>query len=225
MPKEDLIAVFSSIQSLNQGFRKQDDKKQKVNEDDSEETDVEDNEVIDLNNCSVCKQGDLNTINRLLQCQICKLFYHCDCHKPPIPKKDDLKSIWQCFKCKNNKKLNPNKSNISGKILLNKGSPVSQYKSTISKEMPKKVYRIMDPDIVKLSGPIKRPKLLPSNNNLKVVTLSPTATINKNKTVNTSTSLHSTSTSSATGYASSSAFSNLDKRLANIKKSKITKFS
>lgn len=179
--------------------------------------------MVEVNSCIICKQGD---VRFLIECQGCKLYYHCDCHKPPIPKKDfnDIKTIWQCFKCKNNKKLQ-NKSNMSGRLLLNKGSPVNPYKS-LSKEISQKLPRPTDSDIAKLSGPIKRPKMLPSNNSFKPVTASSTSTstFTKNKTVNTSPNLLSPSTSSATSYTSSSTFPNLDKRLANIKKAKSAKF-
>lgn len=78
-------------------------------EDDSEATDIEDNEAADGGDfasdfglaCVVCKGIGTTALNQLFECNECHLMYHQECHKPPITKKDmsDPRLVWYCCKC------------------------------------------------------------------------------------------------------------------------------
>ncbi|KAH9516471.1 integrator complex subunit 12 [Dermatophagoides farinae] len=224
-PKDSILNAFSSLQSLNQGIRGE-DKKTKALEEDSETTDIEDNEMLDSNDasnivnnqCIICKQGESN--NRLLECQECRSCFHPECHKPIVPKKDinDPRSIWYCFKCKNTgRKLNKNAivATNSGKVIIDPNKVVNAPKSTLdTMKRPNKIATTQSTPY----HPILKAMSTTGTGMGNYVRQSSTVAIHANVTNKTKTSATIGSIHSA--YNPSTTISNLDKRLANMKKTK-----
>ncbi|OTF83124.1 PHD finger protein [Euroglyphus maynei] len=243
--------AFSSLQSLNQGIRGEDAKKTKAFEEDSETTDIEDNEMIDSNDasnivnnhCIICKQGENNNNNRLLECQECRLCFHPECHKPIVSKKDlnDPRSIWYCFKCKNvGRKLN-SKNTISAATSANSGKVIigmliivrvvnAPKTSLDAMKRPNKIAITQSTPyhpILKASSSTIVTNIGNNNNSIRQPSSSSSSTIainanvtNKTKTNATIGSIHPPT------YNQSNIINSLDKRLANMKKTKSgSKFS
>ncbi|KPM03892.1 PHD finger protein 1 [Sarcoptes scabiei] len=115
------------------------EKKMKIFDDDSEATDIEDNEsnetsVSIINVCVCCRQPQSTVTNRIIECNECKSCYHMECHKPSIPKKEltDPRAIWYCFKCRDlNKKIGPKISGIPS-TALGKGGGSAVFSPSIN---------------------------------------------------------------------------------------------
>ncbi|KAI7690225.1 Integrator complex subunit 12 [Sarcoptes scabiei] len=222
------------------------EKKMKIFDDDSEATDIEDNEsnetsVSIINVCVCCRQPQSTVTNRIIECNECKSCYHMECHKPSIPKKEltDPRAIWYCFKCRDlNKKIGPkisgipstaldfinvNKQQSTPSILTfsNEIRPIASSPSPSNLASMKRInnktlpYPIMKPtsnsNISNSMSSISMSANRSTANIANVVGSKPKGSISNQSSM--SSSLHSA------GYASLNSVT-VEKRLANMKKSK-----
>lgn len=107
--QRDFQNAISALNSLNQEVER--GHKRPSLEDDSEATDIEDNEAAEVNDfandlaCAVCKEFTWSSDNSLVDCFECHTMYHQECHKPPIKKDpNDPRMLWYCSKCNKNVK-------------------------------------------------------------------------------------------------------------------------
>ncbi|KAI2806027.1 Integrator complex subunit 12 [Blomia tropicalis] len=252
---KDFSNVFSALQSLSQDVNKnENDKRTRTSEDDSEATDIEDNENTDASEfasdlglaCVVCKQIEITTNNQLFECQDCSSLYHQECHKPPITKKDisDPRLVWYCSKCTKNvkkagKPISTNKiatinkqSGSTGNLVnsINSISTTASFTSISYQSAPSKDASMLKshPTFLKTNEAatsVKRGLSKFSSFNSYSNNSKPTTISSLNRaTTSTTISSNKTKTISSSSSSSFPSLPNLDKRFPNLKKTKMNKY-
>ncbi|KAH9422268.1 Integrator complex subunit 12 [Dermatophagoides pteronyssinus] len=213
---------------------------------DSNNNDSSTTNIIHNNQCIVCRQGE-STVNRLLECHECRLCFHPECHKPIVSKKElnDPRSIWYCFKCKNVGRKMQKTSIISaansGKVIIDPNKVVTntakssldtiKRSNKIATTQSTQYHPILKANSSTIGGTATG--ISPSGNQSVRQQSSTMATNLTNKTKsNIGGSMHTAASSNAGATynnnptPSSNLMNNLDKRLANMKKTKSgSKFS